>query len=166
MAVPYPRDFLDGKVFTMEKFGANLCAYNALAIYMATLGLQKILGGIAVWSNMDVELDEFLNKDDVIQVGLYGNRIHVPGTRHLYKGAVQVKLVKTRDGHWQFREMTIFLHHRDIGNYSGTNPIDISLEPGIEPVTMFTTEQSEVDNPHLAYEHLLPAQTSHFAIPE
>jgi hypothetical protein len=150
----------------MEKFEAKLCGYNTLAIYMATLGLQKILGGIAVWSNMDVKLDEILSKENVKRVLIFGSRIHVPGTRHLYKGAADVKLVKTDDGHWQFREMTIFLHHRDIGHYSSTNPINISLEPGVEAVTMFTTEQSEVDDPYLAYEHLLPAQTSHFAIPE
>ncbi len=42
---------------------------------------------------------------------------------------------------------------------------DISLEPGIENITDFTTEQSEVDDPKLSYSILLPALSTRFEIP-
>jgi hypothetical protein len=49
---------------------------------------------------------------------------------------------------------------------SSNHDIDVSLEPGIEMLTDFTTVQSEVDDPRLSYSVLLPALTSHFTIPE
>jgi hypothetical protein len=160
------RDFLDGRHFKMEKFEAKLCGYSMLAQHMATMGLQHILGGLPLWSNMDVHLDTALCDEKTKVVWFTGNRIHVPGTRHLYKPSAQVTLIQTNDGHWQFRKMIIFLHHPRIGELSSNHDIDVSLEPGIEMLTDFTTVQSEVDDPRLSYSVLLPALTSHFTIPE
>ncbi|MES2931239.1 MAG: hypothetical protein V4682_00890 [Patescibacteria group bacterium] len=154
------------KDITMEKFEAKLCGYNALAVHMATLGLQHILGGIPIWSNIDVKVDDALSNEDSKVVHLLGNRIHVPGTRHLYKPAVQVTMTKTEGGHWKFRGMTIFLHHHRIDEYISDHSVDISLEPGVENITDFSSLQSEVDNPRLSYSVCLPALTSHFIIPE
>jgi hypothetical protein len=150
----------------MEKFEAKLCGYSALAQYMATLGLTHILGGLPIWSNIAVHLDTALSDEKTKVVWFMGNRVHVPGTRHLYKPAAQVTLIQTYDGHWQFRKMTIFLHHPRISEWSSNPDINTDLEPGIEMLTDFTTEQSEVDDPRLSYSVLLPALTSHFAIPE
>ncbi len=151
----------------MEKFEARLCGYNTLALHMATLGLQHILGGVPIWSNIDFMTDDALSDQNTKVVHLFGRRVHVPNTRHLYKPTVQVTVTKTDDGHWKFRKMTIFLHHHRMDDYvAGDRNIDISLEPGIEMITDFSSLQFEVDNPHLSYSVCLPAQTSHFAIPE
>ena len=150
----------------MEKFEAKLRGCNALALHMATLGLQHILGGIPIWSNIDVMIDDALSDDDTMVVHLHGKRVHVPGTRHLYKPAVQVTLTKTHGGHWKFRSMTIFLHHHRMDEYIADHSVDISLEPGIENITDFSSLQSEVENPRLTYSVCLPALTTHFAIPE
>ncbi|MEK7510779.1 MAG: hypothetical protein AAB582_00895 [Patescibacteria group bacterium] len=149
-----------------KKYEAKLCGYSALAMHMATMGLQHILGGIPIWSNIDINLDPILCTDDSIIVRLRGNRIHVVGTRHLYKPTAEVALVKNSDGHWQFRKMTIFLHHPRIGEFSNDHSIDISLEPGIEMITDFSSDEFEVADPHLSYSVLMPALTTHFTIPE
>ncbi len=150
----------------MEKFEAKLCGYSALAMHMATMGLQHILGGLPIWSNIDIHVDRSLSGEKTKVVWLMGNRVHVIGTRHLYKPAAQVTLIQNGEGHWQFRKMSIFLHHHRMSEYTVDHSIDISLEPGIEMMTDFTSEQFEVDDPRLTFSVLLPRFTSHFTIPE
>lgn len=150
----------------MEKYEAKLCGYSALAYHMATLGLQHILGGLPIWSNVDVIFDDALSDEKTKVVWFHGRRLHVVGTRHLYSPAAQVKMIQNDEGHWQFRKMSIFLHHPRISEWSSDRSIDVSLEPGIEALTDFTSEQFEVDDPRLTFSVLLPALTTHFTIPE
>ena len=155
---------------TMEKFDAKLCGYIALAKYVTDKGLMEILGDIPVWSNIDIKSEDALGWDDlegatIKKVIFFANLVHVPGTRHLYKTMVDVTVFKNGDGDWEFRRMSIFLHHRRMSEYSGINQFDISLEPGVEDLTDFTSQQSEIDDPYLTYTKLMPAFTSRFEMP-
>ncbi len=146
---------------------AKLTKSTMLAMHMASLALKKMLGDNPIWSDMLIKYDRF--NESEVTVHMFGNRIHVPGTKHLYKVLVSVKLIRgDHDEPWCFRDATIHLHHPRTGDYDGTEGKTFvgDLEPGLDNVTLFTSLQEEVDNPRLAYDYTLPALSSHFVIPE
>jgi len=145
---------------------AELRSATMLAIYMSDLALQDCLGGHAIWSKMTVLIDRFSDTHWV--VNLHGDLIHVPGTRHLYKGAVSVTINKYGLGHWKFTELMVTLHHPKTGDWDAERQETFvgDLEPGLENVMLYSPDQKRVDDPKYAYRGVLPAQTSYFTIPE
>jgi|GEM_PF-6554092 len=145
---------------------AELRSATMLAIYMSDLALQDCLGGHAIWSKMTVQIDRF--NDTRWTVNLHGDLIHVPGTRHLYKGMVSITLIKNDTGHWQFDQAMVMLHHPKTGAWDDAKNETFvgDLEPGLDNVMMYSPDQAMVDNPRYAFRGVLPAQTSFFSIPE
>ena len=142
---------------------AKLCGYNALALFVANKGLEKILGEAPIWSNIDISDDSVLCTDAHKYIHVTGQRIHIPGTQHLYKVWVEVKLDKMGNA-WVFRTMDMHIHNPNIDKFIyGDRDLDISVPPELD-LPMFSSNPAQVADPHLAYNHLLPAYSSHFEL--
>lgn len=140
---------------------AKLCGYSALAVFVANKGLATLLGEVPIWSNMDISDDSVLCTDMRKHVNISGQRIHVPGTTHLYKCWVEVKMDKVGDA-WIFKTMDVHLHNPNIDKFvHGNRDLDISVPPALD-LPMFSSDPVQVADPNLAYSHLMPAYSSHF----
>lgn len=135
----------------------KLSAYNMLAVYVANIGLRKVLGDDPIWSDMDVWLAEM--KDlDTRTVFIKARMIQLPETKECYQMTSQVELERTAE-EWRFTSMLLFLHHPNIEKHFHGEDVDISLPRGIKSVTCFTSDPTRVDDEY-AGNILLPAYTS------
>ena len=142
---------------------ALLTADVALAFDVSNYALAELLGANPQRSNVDVHID--YHPDGSRTVNLISRRVHVAGTRHLYKCMVSVTLNKF-DYHYLANRVCVHLSHPRTGEWDEDNGCTFvgDLEPGLDNVTMFSTSQDDVDNVHHSARHLLPRFGSHFTV--
>lgn len=144
----------------------DVTAYPALALHVAGFALTELLGAPAQYGDLHVSVD--IHPDGTRTVHLVSRVIHVPGTHHLYKGMVSVGMRVTPEGDWSADSADVHLAHPKTGDWDEENGCTFvgDLAPGLDYVTMFSTDQFDVENPRHSATHLLPVFTSKFPTSE